>query len=109
MDFKSRYLPTLREKDPDLFRALIRTGQIDSHLQSKSEEAHQLVSQMLAREPRGENGLPKDPQALRLAEERAMEQMLEMPQPLADQNPEPPYDLPTRMSQVRTSASSPVS
>jgi hypothetical protein len=38
---------------------------LDLHLQHKSLEAHMLLDQQLASEPKGVDGLPKDPQALR--------------------------------------------
>lgn len=102
MDFKSQYVQALRDRDPGLFRELVKTGQIDQHLQDKSLEAHRLLDDLLAPEPKGPDGLPKDPQALRLAEERVKSQMLDFPVPEKDQNPEPPDDL-TGLSKAKTS------
>jgi hypothetical protein len=75
MDFKSQYVHRLRALDPIFFRQLMRTGQIDDHLQRKSEEAHQLLEELLASEPQGPDGLPRDLQAQRLAEEYVIEVM----------------------------------
>lgn len=102
MDFKSRYVQELRDKDPALFRELVRSHQIDQFLQQKSAEAHALLEQLLAPEPKGPDGLPKDPQALRLAEERVFAQMTEFEVPENRQNPEPPDDLPTPTSRAPT-------
>jgi hypothetical protein len=106
MEFKGRYLNALRDNDPKLFMALRRSGQLDAHVQAKGLEANELLQQMLAQEPKGPNGLPLDPQAYRLAQERAMAQMLEFPTPESEQTPEPPDDL-TPSSRARTSGSSP--
>ncbi len=96
MNFKGTYLQALRERDPKLFMELRRNGQLDKHLQDKSQEAHGLLEQLVAHEPKGVDGLPKDPQAQRLAEERVMSQMLDFPVPEKEQHPEPPDDLPDR-------------
>ncbi len=92
MDFKSRYVQVLRDQDPKLFRELVKTNKIDQYLQEKSLEAHELLETLLAPEPKGPDGLPRDPQAQRLAEERVMAQMLDFPQ--SD---------PTQMSEARIS------
>ena len=102
MDFKSQYVQALRDKDPGLFRDLHRRDQLDAFLQEKSAEAHRLLDDLLAPEPKGPDGLPKDPQALRLAEDRVRSQMLDFPVPERDQNPEPPDDL-THSSRAATS------
>ena len=102
MDFKSQYVQALRDHDPVLFRDLVKRGQMDAYLQEKSLEAHRLLADLLAAEPKGPDGFPKDPQAERLAEERVKSQMLDFSLPEKDQNPEPPDDL-TRMSRASTS------
>lgn len=107
MDFKSQYVQALRDHDPKLFRELVKTRQIDQYLQEKSLEAHKLLDDLLAGEPKGVDGLPKDPQALRIAEERVKSQMLEFPVPERDQHPEPPDDLMMR-SKASISRLSPV-
>ena len=103
MDFKARYVQELRDKDPGLFRELVKTKQIDQYLQAKSAEAHGLLAQLVASEPKGPDGLPRDPQALRLAEERVWAQMLDFPSTDPSQK-EPPEDLPTQTSKGRITA-----
>ncbi len=95
MDFKAPYVQVLRLRDPKLFMELRRTNKLDDYLQEKSREAHELLAQLLAGEPKGVDGFPKDPQAERLAEERVMAQMMDFPVPEKDQRPEPPDDLRT--------------
>ena len=75
MDFKSRYVHLLRAEDPRFFRQLVRTGQIESHLQRKSEEAHRLLDELLASEPKDSNGLTKNLNAQRMAEEYVIDLM----------------------------------
>jgi hypothetical protein len=79
MNFKGPYLFAMRERAPKMFVELCRSGLFDQYLQEKSIEAHALLEQLLAREPKGIDGLPKDPQALRLAEEIVLGQMLDFP------------------------------
>jgi hypothetical protein len=55
--------------------------------QKKSEEAHQMLRDLLAPGPKGVDGLPRDPQAQRLAEERMLGEMLVFPQPESQQHP----------------------
>ena len=76
------------ESAPSMFVELCRSGKLDLHLQDKSLEAHMLLDQLLASEPKGVDGLPKDPQALRLAEERVLGQMLDFPAPQCRENSE---------------------
>jgi len=75
MEFKGRYLFAMRAQAPKMFVALCRSGQLEQHLHDKSAEALELLGQVLAAEPKGIDGLPKDLQPLRLAEERVMAQM----------------------------------
>ena len=105
MDFKGPYLQAMRVADPGLFNALRRSGQLDDYVQQKTVEAYQYLEEMLAHEPKGPTGLPLDQQASRLAEERVMAQMLDFPQPVSAQTPEPPDDLPPQTSRVKTSSS----
>jgi hypothetical protein len=77
MDFKAQYVRLLREHEPKLFRQLVKDGQIDQYLQTKSLEAHKLLDDLLTSEPKGSDGMPRDLQALRLAEERVKAQMFD--------------------------------
>jgi hypothetical protein len=79
MNFKGPYLQAMRQQAPQMFNELARSGQLDDHVQKKSEEAHALLEQSLEPEPKGVDGLPRDPQALRLAEERVLGEMLDFP------------------------------
>jgi hypothetical protein len=81
MHFKGPYLLAMRERAPRMFNELARSGQLDDHVQKKSEEAHARLEELLTPEPKGVDGLPRDPQALRLAEERVLGEMLDFPVP----------------------------
>jgi hypothetical protein len=50
---------------------------LDAHLQERSVEAHRLLKELLAPEPKGPGGLPIDYQALWIAEERVREVMFD--------------------------------
>jgi hypothetical protein len=97
VNFKGLYLQALSEKDPKAFRELRKNGQLEAEAQRASLEAHELLRQLLAQEPKGSDGLPLDIQAERLAEERVLAQMLDFAAPEEDQlldhelpDPEPP-------------------
>jgi hypothetical protein len=77
MEFKGPYIFAMRERAPKMFVKFCRSGQLDQHVHDKSVEAHALLERLLADEPRGIDGLPQDLQALRLAEERVLAQMLD--------------------------------
>jgi hypothetical protein len=79
MEFKSLCVHALRDKDPKQFRELMRTGQIDEHLQQKTSEAHELLNELLANEPKAVDGLPMDLNALHIAEEIVRAEMLGFP------------------------------
>jgi hypothetical protein len=49
MEFKEPYLLAMRERAPRLFMELRRSGQLDQHLQQKSEEAHAMLKGILSR------------------------------------------------------------
>lgn len=86
-----------------MFKELCRSGRLDEHLQEKSMEAHALLDQLLASEPKGVDGLPKDPQTERLAEEQVLYQMLDFAQPERAENPAPIEDLERPAAPVTTS------
>jgi hypothetical protein len=65
MEFKSLYIRALRQHDPQLFNELVRTSKIAEHLQQKSEEAHELLRQVLQGNPNPS-----------LAQERAAEEIV---------------------------------
>jgi hypothetical protein len=79
MDFISPYLHAMREEAPRMFMALRRAGTLDDHLQQKSTEAHTMLEQLLAKEPKLPNGLPENQQALRAAEEIVRATLIEFP------------------------------
>ena len=93
MEFKGRYMRAMRERAPKMFVELCRSGRLDEHVQEKSQEAHELLHHLLASEPKGVDGLPKDVQAERLAEERVLAQMLDFPAERGAENPESPEDV----------------
>ena len=81
-------MQAMRQQAPQMFNELARSDQLEAHVQKKSEEAHQMLRDLLApEEPKGVDGLPRDPQAQRLAEERMLGEMLDFPQPESQQHP----------------------
>ena len=42
----------MRERAPRMFNELARSGELDDHVQKKSEEAHARLEELLAPEPR---------------------------------------------------------
>ena len=103
MNFMGPYLQAMRQRAPGMFNELAKAGKLETFAHDRSLEAHALLHQLLGPEPKGVDGLPKDPQALRLAEERVMGEMLDFPVPEKDQHPEPPDDLPQPRSRAGTS------
>ena len=107
MEFKSPYLHAMREQAPQMFNQLRRAGQMDSHLQAKSEEAHELLRQLLAQRPKnkyGEVSLADE----REAEEQVRATLIDFPAPEAPDQKEPPDDLPRMPSSPdRTTSSRP--
>lgn len=69
MEFKLPYLLAMRERAPKMFNQLRRSGEMDAHLQMKSEEAHRMFEELTADEPKLPNGLPTSQSAIREAEE----------------------------------------
>lgn len=73
MEFKGPYVKAMMERAPKMFMALRRSGQLDAHLQAKSEEA-----ELTADAPKLPNGLPREPY-LREAEEQVFALLIEFP------------------------------
>jgi hypothetical protein len=48
VEFKEPYLLAMGDRNPEMFNQLRRSGQMEQHLQEKSQEAHQLLSQLLS-------------------------------------------------------------
>jgi hypothetical protein len=108
MEIKSLYLQAIQQKAPALYRELCRNHMMIDRLNQISAEAHTMLAQILAQEPKDRHGNPINPAAEREAEERVRAILLEFPEPEHQKGPgnlagpEPPDDLPTRMSQVKT-------
>jgi uncharacterized phage infection (PIP) family protein YhgE len=79
MDFKVQYATAMQQQAPKMFNELRKTGALDKHLSDKSAEAHQIVADLMHGQPTLPNGLPKDPQKLREAEEQALSTVIEFP------------------------------
>ena len=79
MNFKGPYMQAMRQQAPRMFNELARSGKLEERVQQKSEEAHQMLWDLLAPEPKGPDGLPRDLNALRLAEEWVLGEMLNFP------------------------------
>jgi hypothetical protein len=103
--FKGQYLMAMRQRAPKMFVELCKSGQLDHHVREKSVEAHALLDQLLANEPKDVAGLPKDLQASRIAEEMVMAQMLDF---APSDTSELAEDLPAPRSAARTSHLRPV-
>ncbi len=103
VDFKGPYLQAMREQAPKMFMQFRKAGLLDQHVQAKSVEAHQMLDQLLAEEPKTASGAVRNPEALARAEEIVRDQLIEFPTPESGQNPEPPNDLPRSASQIATS------
>ncbi len=109
MEFKGPYLHAMREQDPKLFRELVKSGQMEAHLQQKGREAMDLLRQLLAAGAKDEHGEPTINSRLQ-AEEIVRGTLIEFPEPPDPDRAEPPDDLPssaTQMSGAKTSSSSP--
>ena len=78
MDFKVPYVMAMREQAPEMFKRLRKTGAMESHLQKKSEEAHQLFEELTRDAPRTEDGFLM-PAARKMAEEAVFAMMIEFP------------------------------
>lgn len=81
MEFKGPYLFAMRERAPRMFMRLRRSGTLDEHLQQKSIEAHRLLEQLLADEPKDSDGETKNLAAVRAAEEIVWAGLIDFPGP----------------------------
>lgn len=80
MEFKFPYLTAMREQAPAMFNQLVRSGQMDAHLQEKSTEAHRMFRDLTASLPKLPSGYPRDEQAASAAERQVLETLIEFPQ-----------------------------
>lgn len=78
MDFETPYLHAMRDRAPKMFNQLVRSGQMEEHLQEKSTEAHRMFEELTADAPKLPNGLPRDPWG-REAEEVVFATLIEFP------------------------------
>lgn len=79
MEFKGPYLRAMREQAPKMFVRLSKTRTLDALAQQKSEEAHQLLDDMLAEGEKDADGRPTM-QARREAEELVRAQLINFPE-----------------------------
>ena len=84
MDFKSPYLHAMRDRAPKMFNQLVRSGQMEEHLQAKQQEARRMLDELTANAPKLPNGLPREPH-LREAKEVVFATLIEFP----SDSPEP--------------------
>lgn len=97
----SQYLDLMRAQAPRMFNGLIRSGELPEHLKSVHQQAHELMRQALANEPRDPDGHPLNQNAVRSARERVLAMLAEFnPEPSG--NPEPPDDLPRPPTRTRS-------
>jgi hypothetical protein len=69
MEFKLPYLLAMREQAPKMFNELRRSGQMDAHLQAKTEEAYRMLDELMEGIPRSKDGCVLDLARQREAEE----------------------------------------
>jgi len=93
MEFMGQYLQLLRKRDPSLYKDLSKRGQLIEYSRQKSTEAHKMLDDLMAPEPKGPDGLPRDLNGMRMAEERVRAEMFDFPVSEHDQHLEPPDDL----------------
>ena len=79
MEFKEPYLRAMREQAPKMFNELRRTGAMDAHLQAKSAEAHRMLRDLTTGMETLPNGLVRDANVLRMAEEQVRATLIEFP------------------------------
>jgi hypothetical protein len=75
MEFKGPYLRAMREQAPKMFVRLSKAGTLDAFAQQKSEEAHQLLENILADAEKEADGRPTM-QARQEAEEIVRAQLI---------------------------------
>ncbi|MBX3496644.1 MAG: hypothetical protein KF769_10415 [Parvibaculum sp.] len=51
MEFRLPYLLAMRERAPQMFNQLRRSGQMDAHLEQKVQEAARMLKEMLPENP----------------------------------------------------------
>ena len=93
VEFKLIYVMAMRNQAPRMFRSLVKSGKIDQFLQAKSEEAHELLRQVLGQRPKDAHGEVGEADR-RECEEVVRATLVEFPTEGKDQTPEPPDDLP---------------
>ena len=92
MEFKLPYAQAMRQQAPQMFIQLCRANLLDKHLQQKSQEAHQMLDQLLGpvRARHGRVSMAQE----REAEEIVRATMIDFPHPPDPAMLEPPEDLP---------------
>jgi hypothetical protein len=99
MDFKPVYAEAMREKAPKMWNRIVRSGELQAHLQEKSREAHALYRQLTGGKPASE----LTPSEERMAENQVFEAMLEFP----DESPEPKDPLGRNVPQMADETETP--
>lgn len=79
MEFRTAYLQAMRASNPQEFNRLTRSGQMEAHLQAKTQEAYQMLDDLLVGVPRAANGAPRDVRAVHEAERQVIETLTEFP------------------------------
>ncbi len=89
MEFKLPYLQAMQEQAPKMMRELRQAGQMDEHLHQKSEQAHQMLNDLMAGEPKHPNGGTWKNLAKRQQSEEVVRATLIEFQPEGRQAPDP--------------------
>jgi len=79
MEFKLPYLLAMREHAPKMFNELRRSGALDEHVAMKAKEAYSIYQSLIAGAETLPNGIPRDLQVMRSAEEQTLAVMLDFP------------------------------
>jgi hypothetical protein len=79
MEFKSQYLQAMRDRAPQMFKELTKSGELLAFAEQKTKEAHRLFRELLRQNrPEGKDGKPSLRQE-REAEEQVKAQLFEFP------------------------------
>ena len=78
MEFKSPYVHAMRDQAPKMLNQLVRSGQIDSHLQEMSTKAHRMLKELTAGAPKDSGGVTEQPYR-REAEEQVRATLIDFP------------------------------
>ena len=77
MELRRILMEALADSDPKEFNRLSRSNQLEPWIQAKGKAAMELFDQLTKDQPKTQDGVVRDPQARRTAEETVIAQMVE--------------------------------